>query len=97
MKFIEFIISTSKFKNGYYGELLSRSLENITTKVDNNAMGLHITSQCAREGFDWAQKLTRPKRVFSGRELPWEQRFIVSFRRVRQGHVSDFEKNCWVI
>ena len=30
--------------------------------------------------------------MFSGRELPREQRFIVSFRRVRQGHVSDFEK-----
>ena len=51
-----------------------------------------VHSQGAREGFDWAQKLTRPKYVFSGRELPREQRFIVSFRRVRQGHVSDFEK-----
>ena len=54
-------------------------------------------SQCAVEGVDWAQKLTRPKHAFSGRELPGEQRFIVPFRRVRQKRVSVFKKNCWVI
>ena len=49
-------------------------------------------TQGAGEGVDWAQKLTGPKHAFSGRELPREQRFIVSFRRVRQGRVSVFEK-----
>ena len=49
-------------------------------------------SQGATEGVDWAQKLTRPKHAFSGRELPREQRLLKSFRRVRQGYVSDFEK-----
>ena len=48
--------------------------------------------QAAGEGVHPAQKRTRPKHAFSGRDLPREQRFIVSFRRVRQGHVSDFEK-----
>ena len=65
---------------------------------DSNCMfsktsqNVFLISQGATEGVDWAQKLTRPKHAFSGRELPREQRFIVSFRRVRQGHVSDFEK-----
>ena len=49
-------------------------------------------SQAAGEGVDWAQKLSGPKHAFSGRELPREQRFIMSFRRVRQGRVSVFEK-----
>ena len=56
-----------------------------------------LLSQGAGEGVDWAQKLTGPKHAFLGRELPREQRFIVSFRWVRQGRVSVFEKNCWVI
>ena len=51
-----------------------------------------MDTQGATEGVDWAQKLTRPKHAFSGRELPREQRFIVSFRRVRQGRSSKFQK-----
>ena len=51
-----------------------------------------LITQCAVEGVDWAQKLTRPKHAFSGRELPGEQRFIVPFRRVRQKRVSVFKK-----
>ena len=50
------------------------------------------STQGAGEGVHPAQKLTRPKHAFSGRELPREQRLLKSFRRVRQGYVSDFEK-----
>ena len=50
------------------------------------------SAQAAGMGVDPAQKKTRPKHAFSGRELPREQRFIVPFRRVRQGRVSVFEK-----
>ena len=58
-------------------------------KIQN---GFLYYPQCAVEGVDWAQKLTRPKHAFSGRELPGEQRFIVPFRRVRQKRVSVFKK-----
>ena len=53
---------------------------------------MYFSTQGATEGVDWAQKLTRPKHAFSGRELPGEQRFIVPFRRVRQKRVSVFKK-----
>ena len=49
-------------------------------------------AQAAGEVVDWAKKLTRPKLAFSGQELPREQRFIVSFRPVRQGRSSKFQK-----
>ena len=50
------------------------------------------TTQAAGEGVDWAQKRTRPKHVFLGREPPRDQRLLKSIRRVRQKRVSVFEK-----
>ena len=49
-------------------------------------------TQPAGEGVDWAQKRTRPKHAFSGRELPQDQRLLKSIRSVRQKRVSVFEK-----
>ena len=52
----------------------------------------HVNAQAAGERVDPAQKRTRPKHAFLGREPPRDQRLLKSIRRVRQKRVSVFEK-----